>query len=142
MYDELNWATYNVEPFNPTRNYSQVTYLQRDTSDPGEGKAGERMFQVFNAPRCHATGPTNTTLYPYYSWVCQSGSNGSCWTVPFSVASFKLVDPTELNAKGGKCWYGEQMGGYGLGLDSAAAAKGGMAVSAVAIALVTLALVW
>jgi hypothetical protein len=133
-YQAIDWVVSNAEPFDPSRNYSQISYLQQNTTDPQEGKFGGFLFEVWEGQDCATTPSSNETIFPWFGWTCQSPENGSCSTVPYSAGSFKVGSAAGFSSRKGygKCWDGLN--------SNSATGRTGPAMTAVAIAFVTLGL--
>jgi hypothetical protein len=131
-YEVIDWVVSNTEPFDSSRNYSQISYLQQNTTDPQEGEIGTLLFEVFKGQDCTSTPSSSETIFPWFGWTCQSPDNGSCSTAPYTVGSFKVGSAAGLSSRKGKCWAAAYQG--------SAAGKSGSTMKTIAIAFVTLGL--
>ncbi|KAK5173154.1 uncharacterized protein LTR77_003276 [Saxophila tyrrhenica] len=132
-YEAILWVVYKANQFRPGLNYSQISYLQRNTSSPEEGKDAARLFEVYSGRDCIASDSSDGSVHPWFGWTCQGPIDGSCSTVPYSVASFQVGSAWEINSRGGgQCW--------DAALKGAAAGRDRVAVNAAIVAILAAAI--
>jgi hypothetical protein len=111
----IHWQLENVERFRSQGNYSSVLYhqhIQLPSSDDQEpGHYADRHVTLYGGKSCSATNPAdNETRLDWYGFSCWSQDEGSCGTVPYSVASFNLAPGTDDDDDQGTCWEFAQLG--------------------------------
>lgn len=72
---------------------------------------------MYGAKGCRESDDQSETLLPWYGFDCWSEDQGSCGTLPYSIASFS-VQP-QLDETQGTCWmFAERGAAASLGLSS------------------------
>jgi len=102
-HEFMAWKVYNADKWSADKNYSKIAYMQRNNTNAQQGEDGARAITVYSDRDCGTKHYSNGTPYPFYAWSCQSPANGSCLTVPYSVASFLVISATDVN-RDHRCW--------------------------------------
>jgi hypothetical protein len=117
----IRWQLENIDTYNPQGNYSDILYRQyvasplRDRYKPGS--LADRRVTMYGGKRCSEKDPnSNETLLPWYGYSCWSESKGGCGTLPYSIASFRVLPGFSDTRPSDTCWIfserGQSKGSY------------------------------
>ncbi|ORY16600.1 hypothetical protein BCR34DRAFT_556887 [Clohesyomyces aquaticus] len=105
----IRWQLENVDKFDTQANYSRVLYRQHITNPANDDDKprhyADRRVTVYGGKGCTEKDPSsNETLLPWYGFSCWSEDEGTCGTLPYSIASFSVQPGPDDKNKDGTCW--------------------------------------
>lgn len=115
----IHWNLENVDTFDPRGNYSGVLYRQHVTNagngELAPGKYAHRRVTIYGGENCTEKDPSNHEgLLDWYGFSCFSETEGSCGTLPYSIASFSVqAGPAVASEEDGTCWVFAKEGAAG-----------------------------
>lgn len=116
------WSISNAGGFDQTANYSRIWYQQVNlTGRLDAGSVAPLFLQLWPDRDCGEA--SDYISRPTIGTSCQSGESGECRTIPYSVASFNILN--EIFVEQGRCldFHREQNDGF-------AAKANGVAIAA------------
>ncbi|KAI0444216.1 hypothetical protein F4803DRAFT_274883 [Xylaria telfairii] len=105
----IQWVISNSQAWDPTGNYSHVTYEQLDPNGRDDDKDGKitfasRRVNIYNGEDClQVSSPDDEEdLLPWFGWTCHSSKDDHCRTAPYNIKSFVII-PIDDDHQDGKC---------------------------------------
>lgn len=105
----IEWQLRNLENYDPQANYSRILYRQHTLNPSGNeayepGAYANRRINVYGGFNCTQLEPdSDTGILPWYGFNCWSEEEGTCGTLPYSIASFTMLPLTRRESEAGTC---------------------------------------